>query len=119
MTKPEIKCRTLPELKAELQDMGEKPFRAGQIFQWLHQGVQSFDEMTNISKPLRAKLAEHYLLGEKKLSEIRGISWREEGIIYQNPWRDVLDLDRIPFAYQDLREFENRIIYYESTGEVI
>ena len=64
MTKPEIKCRTLPELKAELQDMGEKPFRAGQIFQWLHQGVQSFDEMTNISKPLRAKLAEHYLLTE-------------------------------------------------------
>lgn len=61
------------------------------------------------------ELAEHYLLGEKKLSEIRGISWREEGIIYQNPWRDVLDLDRIPFAYQDLREFENRIIYYESS----
>ena len=36
MTKPEIKCRTLPELKAELREMGEKPFRAGQIFQWLH-----------------------------------------------------------------------------------
>ena len=67
MTKPEIKCRTLPELKAELQDMGEKPFRAGQIFQWLHQGVQSFDEMTNISKPLRAKLAEHYLLTAPKI----------------------------------------------------
>ena len=38
MTKPEIKCRTLPELKEELREMGEKPFRAGQIFQWLHQG---------------------------------------------------------------------------------
>ena len=53
MTKPEIKCRTLPELKEELRGMGEKPFRAGQIFQWLHQGVSSFDEMTNVSKQLR------------------------------------------------------------------
>ena len=44
MTKPEIKCRTLPELKEELRGMGEKPFRAGQIFQWLHQGVSSFDQ---------------------------------------------------------------------------
>ena len=30
--------------------MGEKPFRAGQIFKWLHEGVQSFDEMSNLSK---------------------------------------------------------------------
>ena len=67
MTKPEIKCRTLPELKEELRGMGEKPFRAGQIFQWLHQGVSSFDEMTNVSKQLRAKLSEQYLLTAPKI----------------------------------------------------
>ena len=67
MTKPEIKCRTLPELKEELREMGEKPFRAGQIFQWLHQGVSSFDEMTNVSKQLRAKLSEQYLLTAPKI----------------------------------------------------
>ena len=67
MTKPEIKCRTLSELKAELCDMGEKPFRAAQIFSWLHQGVRSFDEMTNVSKALRTKLAEAYLLTAPKI----------------------------------------------------
>ena len=77
MIKPEIKCRTLPELKAELAEMGEKPFRAAQIFQWLHQGVSSFDEMTNVSKPLRAKLSERYLLTaprilRKQVSQVDG-----------------------------------------------
>ena len=38
-------------------DMGEKPFRAKQVMQWIHQyGVHDFDEMTNISKGLREKL---------------------------------------------------------------
>lgn len=62
MTKPEIKCRTIPELKQELAELGEKPFRAQQIFRWMHTGVSDFEEMTNLSKPLRAKLREHYLL---------------------------------------------------------
>ena len=52
----EIKCLTIDELKSALKDMGEKPFRAGQIFKWLHEGVQSFDEMSNLSKELRARL---------------------------------------------------------------
>ena len=41
----EIKSLTIEELKAALADMGEKPFRAGQIFKWLHGGVESFEEM--------------------------------------------------------------------------
>ena len=41
--------------------MGEKPFRAGQIYKWLHiDRVSSFDEMTNLSKDLRHKLDEKY-----------------------------------------------------------
>jgi len=55
----EIKCLTIDELKSALKDMGEKPFRAGQIFKWLHEGVSSFDEMSNLSKELRARLAEN------------------------------------------------------------
>ncbi|MDO5547246.1 MAG: 23S rRNA (adenine(2503)-C(2))-methyltransferase RlmN [Eubacteriales bacterium] len=62
MAKPEIKCRTIPELKQELAALGEKPFRAQQIFRWMHAGVSDFEEMSNLSKPLRAKLREHYLL---------------------------------------------------------
>ena len=44
------------ELKQALAEMGEKPFRAGQIFSWLHRGAR-FSEMTNLSLALREKLA--------------------------------------------------------------
>ncbi len=48
---------SLDQMKAFLTDLGEKPFRAKQILQWIHQeGVSDFDLMTNLSKPLRAKL---------------------------------------------------------------
>ena len=52
-----LKDLTFEELKAFIADLGEKPFRAGQIFSWLHRGVTSFDEMTDISVSLRSKLA--------------------------------------------------------------
>ena len=54
--KRNIKSFTLDELKDEMISIGEKPFRAEQIFKWIHQeNVLSFDEMTNISKELREK----------------------------------------------------------------
>ncbi len=73
----EIKTRTIAELKTALTDMGEKPFRAGQIFKWLHQPVESFDEMTDLSKDLRAKLAQHFVLTvpvieRKQVSQVDG-----------------------------------------------
>ena len=47
------------KLEAFFEQMGEKRFRATQVLKWLHQqGASSFDEMTNISKALRARLAE-------------------------------------------------------------
>jgi len=49
---------TLEEMTAFLKDLGEPAFRAKQVFQWLHRGVTSFDEMTNLSKALREKLSE-------------------------------------------------------------
>ena len=58
-----IKDYTLEELKEELKDLGEKPFRAEQIFKWIYQDqVKSFDEMTNLSLSLREKLKEEYTL---------------------------------------------------------
>ena len=50
------------ELSAELAELGEPKFRAGQVFRWLGSGVRSFDEMTNLPKTLREKLAENYSL---------------------------------------------------------
>ena len=58
-----IKDYNIDELKDELQNMGEKPFRAEQIFKWLFQDkVKSFDEMTNLSLELREKLKQNYTI---------------------------------------------------------
>ena len=55
-----IKAMTLPELTAALKELGQPGFRAKQVYTWLHKGVRSYDEMTNISKELRSLLAERY-----------------------------------------------------------
>ena len=73
----EIKSLSIDELKTALKEMGEKPFRAGQIFKWLHEGVESFEEMSNLSKDLRARLAENFLLtvpevARKQVSRVDG-----------------------------------------------
>ena len=57
----DIKSLTLKELKDEIALMGEKSFKAGQVYSWFHKhGAESFDEMTNISKDLRAELQKKY-----------------------------------------------------------
>lgn len=57
----DIKSLTLKELKNELTAMGEKAFRAGQIYEWMHKKLaESFDEMTNISKSLRDLCIRHF-----------------------------------------------------------
>ncbi len=56
-----IKDYNLNELKLELESLGEKAFRAEQIFKWLFvDKVKSFDEMTNLSLELREKLKQNY-----------------------------------------------------------
>lgn len=54
----DLKDLTFEELEEFLVRMGERKFRAKQIFAWLHRGVTSFDEMTDLSVALRKKLAE-------------------------------------------------------------
>lgn len=56
----DIRSMTLEELTAALKEMGEPAFRGKQVFTWLHRGVRSFDEMSDISKSLREKLAGVY-----------------------------------------------------------
>ena len=58
----DIRSMTLAELTAFFKELGEPAFRAGQVFRWLHRGVRSFAEMTDLSKPLREKLAAACLL---------------------------------------------------------
>lgn len=78
MEKQDIKSMTLEELTESIRQMGDKPFRAKQIYQWLHQKlVTEFDEMSNLSKPLREKLKEQFFLtalypADVKISQIDG-----------------------------------------------
>lgn len=61
--KTDIKSLTYPELVNETQKLGLKPFRAKQIYSWLHKfGAVSFDEMSNISKDLRNTLDDNYFI---------------------------------------------------------
>ena len=66
--KKDIKNFDLEELKQELILLGEKPFRAEQIFKWLYQDrVTSFEQMTNLSLSLREKLENTYKIGMFKI----------------------------------------------------
>ena len=57
-----LRSLTLAELADLLKTMGQPAFRAKQVFTWLHRGIRSFDEMTDLPKALRAALAEQYPL---------------------------------------------------------
>lgn len=65
-----IRNITPDELKSFLLEHGEKAFRAKQIMEWIWtRGVRSFDEMTNLSKPTRALLEEHFELDAIRLED--------------------------------------------------
>ena len=55
-----LKSMTLPELTAALKELNQPAFRAKQVFTWLHKGVRSYEEMSNIPKGLREQLAQRY-----------------------------------------------------------
>ncbi|MEE1013210.1 MAG: 23S rRNA (adenine(2503)-C(2))-methyltransferase RlmN [Clostridia bacterium] len=65
-----LKNYTYEELERLVkEELGEPRFRAKQIFTWLYRGVTSFDQMTDLSKPLREKLKEGYDLGNLTIAE--------------------------------------------------
>lgn len=68
--KKDIKSLSLEELSAQIKDLSLPKFRAGQIFEWLHKyGVSSFDEMTNLSKELRASLSNDFYIADCIIEE--------------------------------------------------
>ncbi|MBE6797670.1 MAG: 23S rRNA (adenine(2503)-C(2))-methyltransferase RlmN [Ruminococcaceae bacterium] len=69
MSKIDIKSMQIPEIKELLKQFGEPSYRAEQIFKWLSSGVESFDEMTNLSKSLRQKLDENCYIASVKIEK--------------------------------------------------
>lgn len=78
MEKKDIVSYTYKELRKEMEDTGEKAFRAKQIYEWLHVKLaESFEEMTNLSRELREKLDRQYEIRqvemlERQVSQIDG-----------------------------------------------
>ncbi len=72
MQKTDIKSQTLEELKNTVLELGEKPFRAKQLYEWMHVKLaDNFDEMTNLSKDFRQKLKENCTLTALKKVEVQ------------------------------------------------
>ena len=74
-----LKSRTLPELQALFKEMGEPAFRAKQVYQWLHRGVRTYGEMTNLSQSLRGRLEENYPIHAPKV--VRKQESKKDGTI--------------------------------------
>ena len=55
------------------------------------------------------------LLSGKEKRQIAGITYREQGQICQTPVSGLLTMDEIPFVYQDMKDFEHKIVYYETS----
>ena len=74
-----LKSLTQPELADILKQLGQPAFRAKQVYSWLHKGVRSYDEMTNLPKALRDTLAEHYPINAPKV--VRKQESKKDGTI--------------------------------------
>ena len=96
-----------PEVSYEVEQM----FRENPAF---------YGAMIGEGEATFAELAKYYVHGEikaSKLQEIAGIAFRMPGenCICRTAEREPLDLSTIPFCYEDMEDFKNRIIYYESS----
>ncbi len=74
----DIRSLSLNEIKEEFSQLGEKNFRAAQVYEWMHKKlVQDFSEMTNLSKDLRQKLQDSYTLSPVR--EVSHQTSKEDG----------------------------------------
>ena len=72
MEQIEIKSQSLKELKETVAALGEKPFRAKQLYEWIHQKLAvDFEEMTNLSKAFREKLKQQCVLTALETLEVQ------------------------------------------------
>ncbi len=95
-----------PQVTGVMAGEGERSF-AALVEAYVHGYGQSFcvDEEPDANGSM-----------EQVLSGIRGIVWRtEKGGICENPPAKLMDLDEIPFVYENMKDFPNKIIYYESS----
>lgn len=94
----DIKSMTLAELTDALREMGEPAFRGKQVYSWLHGGATSFDDMSNLSKPLRAKLGEQFYITVPKVAR-KQVSKLDGTIKYLWELRDGNCIETVLMSY--------------------
>lgn len=94
----DIKSKTCGELQAAFREWGLPAFRAKQVFRWLQQGVSSFDEMTNLPRELRARLAERYYIADAAVVR-RQVSRRDGTVKYLLRLRDGEHVECVLMRY--------------------
>jgi len=67
--KCDIKSKLPSELEERFEAIGEKKYRAAQVFSWLYKGVKAFDEMTDLSLDLRSKLCDEFFISSLTLAD--------------------------------------------------
>lgn len=95
----DIKSMTLEELTAWLKEQGEPSFRGKQVFRWLYRGVTSFEEMSDLSKPLRRKLEEQCQLTPPKVAR-KQVSAQDGTIKYLWELADGNCVESVLMRYQ-------------------
>lgn len=95
---PEV-LKRLPEVAGVMKGEGEKTFCEVSMAY-----LQTEKENGNLK------------VSDERFSEIDGITYRDsEGMIKENAWREPMDLSEVPFVYDQLEDFEHKIIYYETS----
>ena len=94
----DIKSMTRHEITDALTAMGEAAFRGKQVFTWLHSGVTSFNEMSNLSKPLRTKLAAQFYITAPKIAR-KQVSQLDGTIKYLWELRDGNCIETVLMSY--------------------
>lgn len=103
--KKDIRAYGYDRLKDEMEALGEKPFRAKQVYEWLHVKLaDDFDEMTNLSKALREKLKKNY--------EIRKVKMIDHQISKEDPTEKFL------FELEDGNMVESVLMKYKHGNSV-
>ena len=95
----DLKCMTLPELEALFKQDGLPKFRAKQVYRWLHRGVVSFSEMSDLSKDLREKLAGQYTFAVAKV-ERKQVSKVDGTIKYLFSFEDGATVESVLMKYK-------------------
>ena len=91
---------TRAELAEEMLAIGEKPFRAKQLWHWIyHQGVRDFAAMNTIAKPLQAKLAERFVVGRPGVAEEQTSSDGTRKWLFE--WRDGQKVETVYIPESD------------------